>query len=68
MNATSVCERISQRWLKMLKESEIRFVVLDPQIDNKLMELLQLQPNWKIESADEEFVFFIRNDIAMGIA
>ncbi len=67
MNAASVCESISRRWLKMLKESKIRFVVLDPQIDNKLMELLQLQLNWKIESADEEFVFFIRNDIAIGI-
>ena len=68
MNATLVREEISQGWLKMLEDSKACLVVLDPQIDNKLLKLLRSVPNWIVELADEEFVFFIRNDVAMGIA
>ncbi len=68
MNATLVREEISQGWLKMLEDSKACLVVLDSQIDNKLLKLLRSVPNWIVELADEEFVFFIRNDVAMGIA
>ena len=68
MNATLVSEEIFQGWLKVLEDSKVCLVVLDSQIDNKLLKLLRSVPNWIVELADEEFVFFIRNDVAMGIA
>ena len=68
MNATLVRGGNSHCWLKVLEDSKVCFVGLDPQVDIKLMELLLSVQNWKVESADEEIVFFIRNDMAMGIA
>ena len=49
-------------WLKMLEDSKVSFVALDPKNDKKLMKLLQIEPNWTIESEDEEFAFFTRGN------
>lgn len=49
----------------MLEDSKISFLVLDSKNDKKLMALLQVQPNWIIESEDEEFASFIRNDVVV---
>ena len=64
MSETLIHKGGAHLWLKMLEDSKACFVVLDPQIDNKLMALLQLEPNWIVEVEDEEFTSFIRNDVA----
>ena len=65
MNTIPLLDGISLRWLKMLEKSKIRIISLDPQKDRNLMELLQVQPNWIVESIKKEYVLFARNDFAM---
>lgn len=65
MNTIPLLDGISLRWLKMLEKSKIRIIALDPQKDRNLMELLQVQPNWIVESIKKEYVLFARNDFAM---
>ena len=65
MNTIQLLDGISLRWLKMLEKSKIRIIALDPQKDRNLMELLQVQPNWIVESIKKEYVLFARNDFAM---
>lgn len=68
MTNIPLLDGISLRWLKMLEDSKIRIIALDPQKDRNLMDLLQVQPNWRVTSAKKEYVIFARNDRVMGIA
>ena len=64
-NNILVYKRKYHPWLKIFEDSKISFLVLDSKNDKKLMALLQVQPNWNIESEDEEFASFIRNDVVV---
>lgn len=68
MTNIPLLDGISLCWLKMLEDSKIRIIALDPQKDRNLMDLLQVQPNWRVASAKKEYVIFARNDRVMGIA
>lgn len=68
MTKIPLLDGISLRWLKMLEKSKIRIIALDPLADRNLMDLLGVQPNWRVESTKKEYVLFARNDLAMEIA
>lgn len=52
---------ISNYWLDVLEENNVRFMMLDPHHDRKLIEQLQTRQEWMIEFADDEAVFFVRD-------
>jgi hypothetical protein len=57
---------ISRHWLDVLEENNVRFMALDPQHDRKLIEQLQTRQGWIIEYANDEAIFFVRDDIAVS--
>ena len=52
---------IIRHWLDVLEENNVRFMALDPQHDQKLIEQMQTRQGWVIEFADDEAVFFVRD-------
>ena len=56
----SLNTRISRYWLDMLEEHHVRYISLDPQHDKKLIEALRSRPEWVIDFADDEAIFFVR--------
>jgi hypothetical protein len=54
--------RISRYWLDVLEEHHVRHISLDPQHDKKLIEAIRSRPEWVIEFANDEAVFFVRED------
>jgi hypothetical protein len=52
--------QISRHWLDVLEEHHVRFIALDPQHDKKLIQALQSRPEWIVEFANEEAIFFVR--------
>lgn len=57
---------ISRHWLDVLEENNVRFMALDPHHDEKLIEQLQTRPGWIIEFANDEAIFFIRDEMAVN--
>jgi hypothetical protein len=57
---------ISRHWLDMLEENHVRYIALDPQHDAVLIEQLQTRPEWLVEFANEEAIFFVRDEMAEG--
>jgi hypothetical protein len=57
---------ISRHWLDVLEENNVRYMALDPQHDRKLIEQLQTRQGWVIEFANEEAVFFVRDEMAVS--
>jgi len=53
---------ISCRWLDVLEENHVKFMVLDPIHDSTLIEQLQTHPSWIVEFANEEAIFFVREE------
>jgi hypothetical protein len=51
---------ISRHWLDVLEEYHVRHIALDPQHDKKLIEALRSRPEWVVEFANEEAIFFVR--------
>ena len=45
-------------WLQMLEEENIQLLILDAQLDTELIETARLQPEWKVDSEDDELVIF----------
>ncbi len=58
---------ISRHWLDALEANNVRFMVLDPQHDAKLIEQLQTRSGWLVEFADDEAIFFVRDEMAVSI-
>jgi hypothetical protein len=54
--------RISHYWLDALEAHHVRYIALDPQHDHKLIESLLSRSEWVVEFANDEVVFFIRED------
>ena len=57
---------ISRHWLDVLEENNVRFMALDPQNDEKLIEQLQTRPGWAIEFASNEAIFFVRGEMTVS--
>ena len=57
---------ISRIWLDVLDEHNVNYMVLDLIHDNKLIEQLQTSPNWIVEYATEEAVFFVREELPIN--
>lgn len=57
---------ISCHWLDVLEENHVRFMVLDPQHDRKLIEQLQTRSGWVVEFANDEAIFFVRDELAVS--
>ena len=64
----SLNTRISRYWLDMLEAHHVRYISLDPQHDKKLIEVLRSRPEWVVEFADEEAIFFFREGDEMKLA
>jgi hypothetical protein len=68
MNATAITHttgartNISRYWLDVLEKNNVRYMALDPQHDSKLIEQLQSRPGWVVEFANEEAIFFVRQE------
>lgn len=55
---------ISRYWLDILEENHVRYIALDPQHDAILIEQLQTRPEWLVEFANDEAIFFVRDEMA----
>jgi hypothetical protein len=68
MNAhtTGAQIKISLHWLDVLEENNVRFMALDPQHDHKLIEQLQTRQEWVVEFANDEAIFFVRDEMAIN--
>ena len=49
-----------RQWQRILDEFEVRFLALDLELDHKLVEFFQTQPEWVVDCMDEESVLFVR--------
>ena len=56
---------IGHRWLDRLEKNNVKFMVLDPMHDEKLIEQLQTRPDWIIEFATEDAIFFVREELLL---
>ena len=59
---TSAQTGISHYWLDMLEEHNVKYMALDPMHDKKLIEQLETRPDWIVEYATEEAIFFVREE------
>ena len=59
---TGVQTGISRYWLDVLEENNVNFMALDVVHDRKLIEQLQTRPDWIVEYATEEAIFFVREE------
>jgi hypothetical protein len=50
---------IIHHWLDLLEKYNVRFMVLDPQQDGQFIAQLQTRPDWVIEFANHEAIFFV---------
>ena len=57
---------IRPHWLFVLEEYNAKYMALDPMHDKKLIEQLGTRPNWIVEYATEEAVFFVRDEMPVG--
>ena len=65
-HTTGAQTMISPRWLDVLDENNVNFMVLDPMHDRKLIEQLQSRSDWIIEYAAEDAVFFMREELIVN--
>jgi hypothetical protein len=54
---------LRQSWLETLEDHKVNFMALDPVHDDNLIEFLKTDPDWVIEFADQDAIFFTRTDI-----
>ena len=45
-------------WLQLFDEENVQLVILDAQLDTELIEIIRLQPEWQVDSEDDELVIF----------
>ena len=45
-------------WLQIFEEENIQLVILDSHLDTELIDIIRLQPKWKVDSEDDELVIF----------
>ena len=45
-------------WLQLFEEENVQLAILDAQLDTELIETIRLQPEWKVDSEDDELVIF----------
>ena len=45
-------------WLQLFDEENVQLVILDAHLDTELIEIIRLQPEWKVDSEDDELVIF----------
>ena len=53
---------ISRYWLDVLETYNVNFMALDLLHDKKLIEQLQTRPDWIVEYATEDAIFFVREE------
>jgi len=56
---------IIRHWLDLLEDYNVRFMALDPQQDGQFIEQLHTRPDWVVEFANHEAIFFMRTEIAI---
>ena len=66
MQTIDLNTRISRYWLDVLEEHNVRYISLDPQHDMKLIEVLRTRSEWIVEFADEEAIFFVREEMPLA--
>jgi hypothetical protein len=59
---TYVQTKIDCRWLDLVDDKRISFLVLDPIHDRLLIEQLQTSADWIIDFASEEAMIFMRRE------
>jgi hypothetical protein len=54
----------------MLEQRDIRYLVLDPDEDHILIQLLETRPEWTLSFWDQAGLLFVRRDVlhARGLA
>ena len=63
-HTTGAQTEISRHWLDMLEENHVRYIALDPHHDVDLIEQLGTRPEWLVEFANDEAIFFVRDEMA----
>jgi hypothetical protein len=53
---STICPR--GKWLQMLDEERIQFIILDSHLDTELVKAIRSQPGWNVDSEDDELVIF----------
>jgi hypothetical protein len=57
---TGAQSRNTHHWLDVLEEHQVTHMALDPLHDIRLIEQLQTHPEWIVEFANEEAIFYVR--------
>jgi hypothetical protein len=55
---------IEKNWFKVLDKYGVQFLILDTHDDADLLDLIQSQPEWQVDTKDEEMVVFSRVEAA----
>jgi len=50
-------------WLERFEQYDVQYVVLDPDQDNRLIQLLKVRPEWALDFGDQEGALFVRSDV-----
>ena len=54
--------RIFHHWLNTLEAYQVRHIALDPRHDKEFIKALRSRPEWMVEFANEEAIFFVRDE------
>ena len=58
MEQTELTIHPPENWLQVFEEENVQFVILDPNLDTELVEVIRSQPEWSVDSEDDELVIF----------
>jgi hypothetical protein len=51
------------RWLRRLEQSDVQYLLLDPDEDQIVVQLLETRPEWTLDFWDREGLLFVRSDV-----
>ena len=48
----------AHEWLQLFDEENVQLLILDAHFDTELIEIIRLEPEWKVDFEDDELVIF----------
>lgn len=53
----------NENWLEVFDAYGVQFLILDPDGDGELLELVRSRPEWQVDFEDKEAVIFARAEV-----
>jgi hypothetical protein len=60
---SDILVRSAARWLRRLEQSDVQYLVLDPDEDQVVVQLLETRPEWTLDFWEGEGLLFVRSDV-----